>query len=191
MPDPARQELDRLMQCLPHGLRPAEAGGWSTRLHLQVDGISDHTVVIDEGAIQVEGGLSGEATATVQVDARTLIDVLRGDLGAQAAFGEGRLLIDSFGDLIRFSRAFDFAAVAAAAALPAGERPSPAAQAAALPTGKRYSAGHMVVTPDINASSICCGQMKWMCASMQPAVTIIPSPAMISVPAPMAMVTPG
>jgi hypothetical protein len=22
----------------------------------------------------------------------------------------------------------------------------------------------MVVTPDISASSICCGQMKWMCA---------------------------
>ncbi len=49
----------------------------------------------------------------------------------------------------------------------------------------------MVVTPDISASSICCGQMKWMCVSMPPAVTIMPSPAMISVPAPMTMSTPG
>ena len=49
----------------------------------------------------------------------------------------------------------------------------------------------MVVTPDISASSICCGQMKWMCVSMPPAVTIMPSPAMISVPAPMGMVMPG
>ncbi len=49
----------------------------------------------------------------------------------------------------------------------------------------------IVVTPDISASSICCGQMKWMCASMPPAVTIIPSPAMISVPAPMTISTPG
>ena len=48
----------------------------------------------------------------------------------------------------------------------------------------------MVVTPDTRASSICCGQMKWMCVSMPPAVNIIPSPAMISVAAPMAMVTP-
>jgi hypothetical protein len=32
----------------------------------------------------------------------------------------------------------------------------------------------MVVTPDISASSICCGQMKWMCASMPPAVRICP-----------------
>ena len=39
----------------------------------------------------------------------------------------------------------------------------------------------IVVTPDISASSICCGQMKWMCESMPPAVTIMPSPAMISV----------
>ena len=49
----------------------------------------------------------------------------------------------------------------------------------------------IVVTPDISASSICCGQMKWMCESMPPAVTIIPSPAMISVAAPITMSTPG
>ena len=49
----------------------------------------------------------------------------------------------------------------------------------------------MVVTPDISASSICCGQMKWMWVSMPPAVTIMPSPAMISVPGPMTMSTPG
>ncbi len=49
----------------------------------------------------------------------------------------------------------------------------------------------MVVTPLLSASSICCGQMKWMCVSTPPAVTIMPSPAMISVPGPMTMVTPG
>ena len=49
----------------------------------------------------------------------------------------------------------------------------------------------MVVMPDIKASSICCGQMKWMCASMPPGVTIMPSPAMISVAPPMAIVTSG
>ena len=49
----------------------------------------------------------------------------------------------------------------------------------------------MVVMPDISASSICCGQMKWMCASMPPAVRILPSPAIASVPGPMMMVTPG
>ena len=35
----------------------------------------------------------------------------------------------------------------------------------------------MVVMPDISASSICCGQMKWICASKPPAVRILPSPA--------------
>jgi len=49
----------------------------------------------------------------------------------------------------------------------------------------------MVVTPDISASSICCGQIQWMCVSMPPAVTIMPSPAIASVPAPMGIVTPG
>ena len=43
----------------------------------------------------------------------------------------------------------------------------------------------MVVTPDIRASSTCCGQMKWICASSAPAVAISPSPAMASVPGPI------
>ena len=47
------------------------------------------------------------------------------------------------------------------------------------------------VTPDISASSICCGQMKWICESKPPAVSILPSPAMISVPGPMMMFTCG
>ena len=42
-----------------------------------------------------------------------------------------------------------------------------------------------VVMPEAMAVSICCGQMKWMWVSIPPAVTILPSPAMISVPGPM------
>ncbi len=51
----------------------------------------------------------------------------------------------------------------------------------------------MVVTPLAIASSTCCGQMKWMWPSMPPAVRILPSPAMTSVPGPTTMsgVTPG
>ena len=49
----------------------------------------------------------------------------------------------------------------------------------------------MEVTPDISASSTCCGQMKWMCVSNPPAVRILPSPAITSVPGPMTMVTSG
>jgi hypothetical protein len=40
-------------------------------------------------------------------------------------------------------------------------------------------------------SSICCGQMKWMWLSMPPAVRIMPSPAITSLPAPIGIVTPG
>ena len=42
-----------------------------------------------------------------------------------------------------------------------------------------------VVMPEATATSICCGQMKWMCVSMPPAVQIFPSPAMISVAGPI------
>ena len=46
----------------------------------------------------------------------------------------------------------------------------------------------IVVMPAASASSICCGQMKWMWLSMPPAVTIMPSPAITSVPGPMTIV---
>ncbi|MGX1256361.1 hypothetical protein AB7M37_000857 [Sinorhizobium fredii] len=49
----------------------------------------------------------------------------------------------------------------------------------------------MQVNPLINASSICCGQMKWIWLSMPPAVTILPSPAIASVPGPTMIFTPG
>jgi hypothetical protein len=49
----------------------------------------------------------------------------------------------------------------------------------------------IVVTPDMRASSHCCGQMKWMCASTPPAVAMHPSPATISVPGPMTIWTDG
>ena len=62
---------------------------------------------------------------------------------------------------------------------------------AAVPAAGPVPPPIMVVTPLISASSICCGQMKWMWVSMPPAVTIMPSPAMISVAPPMAIVTPG
>ena len=49
----------------------------------------------------------------------------------------------------------------------------------------------IMVRPEFNASSICCGQMKWMWLSMPPDVRILPSPAITSVPGPTMMVTPG
>ena len=42
----------------------------------------------------------------------------------------------------------------------------------------------IMVMPELSASSICCGQMKWMWLSMPPAVRILPSPAITSVPGP-------
>lgn len=152
MPAPSPDDLSRLIRCLPHGLRPEEAGGWTARLHIHVDGAPNHTVVIADGQVEVEDGLTGDPTATVQASAATLYDLLHGRVGAQQAFGDGRLLIDSFGDLIRISQTFDFAAVGAMAALPETERPAPAAPAAALPTGKQFRARHVLVTPEMIAN---------------------------------------
>ena len=62
---------------------------------------------------------------------------------------------------------------------------------AAVPVAGPVPPPIIVVTPDISASSICCGQMKWMWLSMPPAVRIMPSPAIASVPGPIGMVTAG
>ena len=53
---------------------------------------------------------------------------------------------------------------------------------AAVPAAGPVPPPIIVVTPDISACSTCCGEMKWMCVSMPPGVTMQPSPATISVP---------
>jgi len=68
---------------------------------------------------------------------------------------------------------------------------APVQVVASVPCAGPLPPPSMVVTPLISASSICCGAMKWMCASMPPAVRIRPSPAMISVEGPMTMLTAG
>ncbi len=69
---------------------------------------------------------------------------------------------------------------------------SPGVQVVALvPVAGPVPPPSMVVTPDISASSICCGEMKWMWLSKPPAVRIFPSPAIASVPGPMMMVYVG
>jgi len=50
--------------------------------------------------------------------------------------------------------------------------------------GRTGAPPSMVVMPALSASSICCGQMKWMWVSMPPAVMMFPSPAITSVAAP-------
>ena len=62
---------------------------------------------------------------------------------------------------------------------------------ASVPCAGPVPPPNMVVMPEASASSICCGQMKWICTSKPPAVRMRPSPAMISVPGPMMMLTPG
>ena len=62
---------------------------------------------------------------------------------------------------------------------------------AAVPVAGPVPPPIIMVMPELSASSICCGQMKWMWLSMPPAVRILPSPAIASVPGPMTMSTPG
>ena len=62
---------------------------------------------------------------------------------------------------------------------------------AAVPVAGPVPPPIIMVMPAFSASSICCGQMKWMWLSMPPAVRILPSPAMASVPGPTTMVTPA
>ena len=62
---------------------------------------------------------------------------------------------------------------------------------AAVPVAGPVPPPISVVMPALRASSKSCGQMKWTCASIAPAVRMRPSPAMASVPGPTTMSTSG
>ena len=61
-----------------------------------------------------------------------------------------------------------FIGKASAACQHARDVPGPGVQVVALvPVAGPVPPPIIVVTPDISASSICCGQMKWMCESIR------------------------
>ena len=61
---------------------------------------------------------------------------------------------------------------------------------ASVPCAGPVPPPNMVVSPEWSASSICWGQIKWIWASIPPAVKIFPSPAMTSVAGPTIIFTP-
>ena len=85
-----------------------------------------------------------------------------------------------------------FIGKASAASIMRARCQGPGVQVVALvPVAGPVPPPSIAVTPDISASSICCGQMKWMWLSKPPAVRILPSPAITSVPGPTTMSMPG
>lgn len=123
--------LTSLFAALPAAVRPA-ADGWNATLRFDLGEAGSHIVQVSGRRVRVDPPDAPPPTCTLQLAADAAAAVLRGDLQLREALGQGRVVTDNFGDLLRFDDAFD----------PVGGSGSP------FPVGKRYEAGHAVVHPD-------------------------------------------
>ncbi len=117
--------LPALLSHLPAGYRPGRAPGWEARIHWQVAGGADHTLVVQGDACHVAPGLEGEASCRIRIHHDTLRAILDGSLDATEAFMTGQALADDMTDVLMLSEAFNLQAVAASLRGEAGPRSWP------------------------------------------------------------------
>jgi DNA-binding HxlR family transcriptional regulator len=102
---------DALVLLLRASFRPERAGGDAgPSYQLELDG-ETYTVQVHAGWVETRRGSTPDPACTVRTGARTLAEILSGELPTAAAIADGQLQLDgSAGELDHFLATFSFAA---------------------------------------------------------------------------------
>ena len=100
------EQLDGLlMKQLPAAFSSEAAADFSTLIHFRTD--SDAwTAVVHEGKLEVQRGLTGQASASVEADPETMLAIMSGHGDPIAAFASGKLRLTGPEHVMRFQRCF-------------------------------------------------------------------------------------
>ncbi len=137
----------------PVAYRTAMAGNFAARIHFNVQDGPGQTLVIGDGKVVVEDGLTGAPDCTVKTDTETIVGIFRQTTDPQKAFMKGRITADNLSVMMKFATFFDFSPPKAAAPAQAGTpsaagATSDAAPAARVwPIGKTYDGGFRFAEP--------------------------------------------
>lgn len=141
---------------LPHAFLADKAGDWSTVVHFEIKGGTDHTLTVGGGEAVVSAGLNGDPACVVKTDVDTIVGMFDGSVDGTAAFMGGKITATDLGVLMKFSQVFKTDAEAAKkAAAASGKGSAPKAKAPAKKgidlrdaIGRRYSGDYVVVDQD-------------------------------------------
>jgi NAD(P)-dependent dehydrogenase (short-subunit alcohol dehydrogenase family)/putative sterol carrier protein len=100
------EQLDRLLMVqLPVAFSSEAAADFSTLIHFRAD--SDAwTAAVRNGKLEIQRGLAGQASASVEADPETMLAIMSGKGDPIAAFASGKLRLTSPEHVMRFQQCF-------------------------------------------------------------------------------------
>lgn len=100
--------ITAIFEGLPARLKAEKAKGFAANVHFDIagDGGGQYTVLINDGACEVQSGFNGERDCLVETDDTTYIGVEDGSVNAQTAFMTGKIKADNLGVMMQFSGLF-------------------------------------------------------------------------------------
>ena len=89
-------------------ITPEAISGHNTVFHFDIGGENggQKTVKIEDGKLEVEDGLVGEAKCTVTVKGDTLMKIVKGEENPMTAFMFGKIKVSNPGELMKYSKIF-------------------------------------------------------------------------------------
>lgn len=101
-------EVEAIFRSLPPRLRPERLDGWGGTVHFVIVGADkpEWTIVIADGAVQVDEGLHGEPACVVKMGEKTFLAIEMGKKKAIVAFVKGKIRVTNVGAMRKYDRAF-------------------------------------------------------------------------------------
>lgn len=101
-------KASEFLYSLPERVKPEMLEGQSTRFHFIFTGDDkdEVTVVVDEGKLDVEEGLTGEPKCVVEASSGDFIKLLKGELNPMMAVLTGKVKVSNQSEMMKFARLF-------------------------------------------------------------------------------------
>lgn len=99
-------DIKEFLNALPAKVRPETVEGLSSVFHFDIAGAGQFTVSLNNGKLEVNEGLNGEANCKVTASAETLQKLLSKDLNPMMAMMTGKLKISNPGEMMKYAKIF-------------------------------------------------------------------------------------
>jgi putative sterol carrier protein len=96
----------KFFETLPSKVNPAAVEGMSSVFHFDIGDAGQYTLALDNGKMEVNQGLVGEASCSVKASQDTLIGLLKKEVNPMTAIFTGKLKISNPGEMMKYAKIF-------------------------------------------------------------------------------------
>ena len=100
--------INEFIKTLPEKVNQDAIAGHNTRFHFDIAGEEggQFTVSIDDGIMNAQEGIHGDAKCVVKAKAEHLSSILKGEINPMTAVFTGKLKISNPGEMMKYAKIF-------------------------------------------------------------------------------------